>query len=184
MKHLQLLRNLATVAAVTLSGSGIAAENSAPANTLKLAAGMSPPVATIDAVKWIAGSWRGDAFGGVAEEMWGQPEGDSMMGSYRLVIDGKVIFYEIQTIVEQDNSLVFRLKHFNPDLSGWEEQQAAAAVSFPLVKIARHEVYFDGLTFRKLDNGSLQVFLRTSKSDQRVVEEEFLYHPLTVSNKQ
>jgi hypothetical protein len=176
MKQLQLLRFFLAVAAVAVTACGMAAENKAPENTMKLEAGMSPPEANIDDVKWIAGSWRGDAFGGTAEEMWGHPEGGSMMGSYRLVKDGKVLFYEIQTIVEQDDSLVFRLKHFNPDLSGWEERQAAAAVSFPLVKLARHEVYFDGLTFRKLDDGSLRVFLRIKKGEGKVVEEEFLYH--------
>ena len=53
-----------------------------------------------------------------------------MMGSYRLVKDDKVIFYELQTIVEQGSSLVFRLKHFNADLSGWEEKQADAVQLF------------------------------------------------------
>jgi len=175
MAHLQLLRNFITVAVCSLTAWGLAAENNSPENTLKFEAGMPVPKANIDDVKWIAGNWRGDAFGGTAEEMWGQPEGGSMMGSYRLVKDGKVVFYEIQTIVEQDNSLVFRLKHFNADLSGWEEKQAAAAISFPLVKVAPNAVYFDGLTFRKLADGSMQVFLRI-KQGASTREEGFLYH--------
>jgi hypothetical protein len=173
---LNLFRDLVLAVVVLIMAVEIRAESNGVTNTMTLETGVPQPQATIDDVKWIAGHWRGDAFGGVAEEMWGRPEDGSMMGSYRLVKDGRVMFYEIQTIVERDESLVFRLKHFNPDLSGWEDRQADAAVSFPLVKVAANEVYFDGLTFRKVDDVSLQVFLRIEQAEGKAVEEEFLYH--------
>jgi len=98
---------------------------------------MPRPSATVGDVAWIAGHWRGEAFGGIAEELWSAPEGGSMMGAYRMIRDGKVVFYELQTITEENSSLVFKLKHFNADLSGWEGKEAAASITFPLSRSPR-----------------------------------------------
>lgn len=56
-----------------------------------------------------------------------------MMGMYRLIRNAKPAFYELCTIVEENGSLVLRLKHFNPDLKGWEETDKT--VDFPLVAL-------------------------------------------------
>jgi hypothetical protein len=178
MPYVNILRFVVAGAVFSLAGLLIAEENERMTNTLRLEDGMESPPATIDDVKWIAGNWTGPAFGGIGEEMWGQPRDGSMMGSYRLVQNDKVIFYEIQTFVEQGNSLVFRLKHFNPDLSGWEDKEASAAVVFPLVKVSDHAVFFDGITFRKLENGTLQLHLRLDSGDGKEYEESFLYQPM------
>jgi len=178
MRYLNILRYIVAGAALSLAGLLIADEQKLMTNTLILEDGMESPPATIEDVKWIAGNWAGPAFGGIGEEMWGQPRDGSMMGSYRLVQNDKVMFYEIQTIVEQGNSLAFRLKHFNPDLSGWEDKEASAAVVFPLVKVSDHAVFFDGITFRKLKNGSLQVYLRLNRGEGKESEESFLYQPM------
>ena len=49
------------------------------------------PQATMADVEWIQGHWTGEALGGQVEEIWSPPLGDSMMGSFKLVHDGKVI---------------------------------------------------------------------------------------------
>ena len=175
MEHLVRFA-LVILIALAIITSATAAQEPVPANTLTLGTGMSSPNATVGDVAWIAGHWRGDAFGGTAEEIWGGPVGGSMMGSYRMSREGEVVFYELQTIVEHNGSLVFRLKHFNADLSGWEEKQASAAVTFPLVRITPDAAYFDGLTFRKPADGSMQVFLRINRGNNEVVEEKFRYH--------
>ena len=88
-------------------------------NTLKLS-GTSRPKATIEDIAWLAGHWKGNALGGVSEEIWSPPQAKSMMGSYRLIKnDTLVVFYEIVTITEDGQSLTLKLKHFNTDLTGW-----------------------------------------------------------------
>jgi hypothetical protein len=77
--------------------------------------------ATLSDFAWLAGHWTGPGLAGAAEETWTGPAGGSMLGMYRLVREGKVVFYEILTLTEKDGSVVLRLKHFNPDLTGWEE---------------------------------------------------------------
>ncbi len=136
------------------------------AHTLTLT-GESPP-AKIDDVAWIAGHWHGEALGGIVDEVWSPPAGGAMMAMFRLVKDGKPAFYEIVTLVEEGGSLLVRLKHFHPDLVGWEEKDES--ISFPLVKVEPGKAYFDGLTFLRPDPGTLQIYVASKKSDGSVSE--------------
>ena len=79
-------------------------------NTLKYNSSQDNVIANISDVSWIKGHWKGEAFGGIAEEVWTAPLGDSMMGSFKLVIDNKVSFYELCTISEENETLFFRIK--------------------------------------------------------------------------
>ena len=139
--------------------------------TLELKEGEPGGPAKIEDVAWLAGAWTGDGLGGVSEEFWTSPAGGTMTGFYRLVRDNKPAFYEIFIITEVENTLVLKLKHFHPDLTGWEEKDKT--VDFRLVKVGKNEAFFDGLTFRKLDDGSLQIFLKLTRKGGEVVEEEF-----------
>ena len=69
------------------------------------------------------------------------------MCAFKLVKDNKVQFYEICTISEENGSLMLRIKHFNPDLKGWEEKDET--VDFPLVKVDGQIAYFSGMTFQR-----------------------------------
>ena len=60
---------------------------------------------------------------------------------------GPVPQARIMTIVQVGASLEYRLKHFNPDLTGWEEK--GQVVRFPLVAVEKDAWYFDGLTVRR-----------------------------------
>lgn len=121
---------------------------------------ISPP-ATIEQVAWIAGHWRGEGLGGLNEEVWAPPLAGTMTGMYKLVRDGVVAFYEILTIAEDHGSLVLRIKHFNPDLTGWEEKDEV--VSFRLVRLEDGIAWFDGLTFRQLGADELRVHLAVGR---------------------
>jgi hypothetical protein len=91
---------------------------------------------------------------------------------FRLVRDEKVVFYEFLTLVEQGGSLVFKLKHFNPDLTGWEEK--AEFVSFRLLEMTPDAARFAGLTFRRAGADRLEVFLAVrNRADGTVREERF-----------
>jgi len=165
---------------ILITGSSSGQEQSLE-NTLSLSESISSPSAEIEEVSWIAGHWEGEAFGGTCEEIWSKPSAGSMMCMYKMMKDGKVVFYEFITVLEESNSLILKLKHFNPDLTSWEEKNET--VDFPLVKIAENEAYFDGLTFRKLDNNTMQVFLRMKDKAGKEEEVEFTYHRVKDSDK-
>ena len=75
-----------------------------------------------------------------------------------------------------NRSLVMKLKHFNSDMTGWEERNVS--LNFPLVKLSPKEVFFDGLTYRKDEDGSLQIFLSLKQKSGKLEEEEFRLQPL------
>lgn len=129
--------------------------------------------ATLADLAWIAGNWKGQAFGGQVEENWSEPSGDSMMASFKLVKEGKVSFYEIEIIREVNQSLLLQLKHFNNDLKGWETKDET--VDFPLVKITDNAVYFDGMTFEKLGENQMNVYVLMRQKDGKEYELKFEY---------
>jgi len=145
-------------------------------NILSLDKNAKSPPAKIHDIAWIAGHWHGEAFGGIAEEIWSLPNNGTMMGMYRLIKENKVLFYEFLTIIEENGSLLLRLKHFNPDLEGWEEKNES--VSFPLVKFDETTVYLDGMTFRREGDDKLQVLVRKRSKDGASGELKFHYQRL------
>jgi hypothetical protein len=111
-----------------------------------LADGAASPPATVEDVAWLEGRWIGVGLGGCSEENMAPPVGGQMMGMFRQTkADGSLWFYEFYTIAPKGSSIAIRIKHFNPDLSGWEEKDGF--VEFPLVAIEEGAVYFDGLTY-------------------------------------
>ncbi len=128
----------------------------------KKLAGHSPE-ASLSQVSWIAGHWKGEAFGGITEEVWTPPLGDSMMGSFKLVSKGKVSFYELCTIREVENTLILQLKHFHGNLKGWEEKDET--VDFPLVEIGEGVVYFDQFTFKLISDNELHLYVVLSDGE-------------------
>ncbi len=126
-------------------------------NILKFDEAAGSPKADLHAVAWIAGYWRGEALGGVTEEIWSHPSGNSMMAAFKLTVNGVVKFYELETIVEQDETLLLRLKHFAADLHGWEARDET--VDFRLVKVTADKVYFDGMTFEKISDDEMNVYV-------------------------
>jgi hypothetical protein len=139
-------------------------------HTLRLAAGAFAPAAGIGDMRWLVGHWKGTGLGGVSEEIWADPAGGVMMGMFRLVQKGAPSFYEFMHLAEENGSLVLRLKHFNADLTGWEEKDRF--VTFPLVKMGRNEAFFSGLTFRRASDDRLEIYLALGQ-DGKVREEKF-----------
>ncbi|WP_289046225.1 DUF6265 family protein [uncultured Olleya sp.] len=129
----------------------------AQSNTIKFDETISSPKANLSQVSWIQGHWKGEAFGGITEEIWSPPLGDSMMFSFKLVSNGKVVFYELGGIREVDNTLIFQLKHFGNDFKGWEEKDET--VDAKLVKIEDNRVYFDQFTFEKISDSEINIYV-------------------------
>ncbi len=74
-----------------------------------LRAGSAPePIQGIAKVGWLAGSWAGPHDDGVIEEHWMVPSGKCMVGMGRLVVDGKMVFFEFLRLTEEkDGSIVY-----------------------------------------------------------------------------
>lgn len=126
-------------------------------NTLQLENHQKSPEATLAHVEWIEGHWRGEAFGGVTEEIWSPPLGDSMMFVFKLVNDNQVSFYEIGHIRQLENTLILQLKHFHGNLKGWETKDET--VDFKLVKIEDDRVFFEGFTFEKVKEDEINIYV-------------------------
>jgi len=103
--------------------------------------------ASLDDLAWLAGEWTGEGFGLVLHENYSAPVGGQMAAHFYGAKDGKPQFYEFETIAQDGDSLVFRVKHFNPDMTGWEEKDKF--ISFPLIAVEKDVWRFDGLTIRR-----------------------------------
>lgn len=140
--------------------------------TISISEADSISSATIEEVSWISGHWTGEAFGGITEEIWTPPLGNSMMCAFKLVNEDSIVFYELCTISEKEGTLILRLKHFHEDLKGWEEKDEVQ--EFPLVKLGKNIAFFDGFTFEKVDDEHLNIYVRISEGE-KIEEVPFYY---------
>lgn len=132
--------------------------------TKQLKQGDAPARALLSEIAWLEGHWRGEAFGGIAEEIWSPPLGDSMFFSFRLIDDSGVQFYELGHIIQQENSLLLQLKHFSKDLKGWEAKDET--VDFKLVEKDNNTFYFEGFTIERLDQNHINMYVLTGEDDK------------------
>ena len=160
-----------TLLILGLLSFGQAAQSPA-SNTMRLEAGAPRPPATIADIGWLTGTWAGEGLGGTFDEVWSAPAGGAMMGHFRLVKNGKPVFYELLTVLEQEGSLEMRLKHANPDMTGWEEKNDF--VTFKLMKLDATGAYFSGFTLKRIDADTLEGYLAL-RANGVLREEKFTF---------
>lgn len=141
-------------------------------HTFRLEDGEPRPTATLEDVAWLAGSWTGSAFGERFEEVWNPPSAGSMVGLFKLYDGDEVSFYEILLIVEEQDSLALRVKHFTADFVAWEEKPDY--ISFPLVRVDTDAVHFSGLSFYRTGTDSIDGYI-VMKSASGIQEEKLEY---------
>lgn len=124
------------------------------------------PQADLGVLNWLVGHWRGEAFGGITEEIWSPALGGSMMCSFKVIIDNTVRFYELVTIAEENESLVMRLRHFNRDLKGWEDKTGKPLTS-KLIRTTGNRIYFDGFTFEKVNQNEINIYAILQQQDKK-----------------
>ncbi|TGV02666.1 DUF6265 family protein [Flavivirga rizhaonensis] len=124
-------------------------------------------------ISWISGNWKGEAFGGQTEENWSKPSGGSMMATFKLINNGKVSFYEIEIIREIENTLILQLKHFNNDLKGWETKDET--VDFTLKEITENKVIFEGMSFEKVNDNEMNVYVDIKQKNGSIETVKFNY---------
>ncbi len=159
---------------VSLLALFLAAVPAFAAETRTAPEGHVPPPATVAQLGWLAGTWTGEGIGGApATEVYSPPAGGSLAGHFvQQDGEGGIAFFELMQIAEVDGSLVYRLKHFGPDLVGWEDK--AEMETFPLVALEPSAAYFDGLTIRREGDTLISAVL-VRQDDGSVEEYVFRY---------
>lgn len=111
---------------------------------------------------WLEGRWTGDGFGGTSEEVWSAPSEDgTMLGTYRhFKADGSANFYEFLVL----DKTGLRLKHFNPDMSGWETKEDY--VTFEMIKTSEGLVELKGLIYEKVDENTMKIRLKMKYGEE------------------
>lgn len=123
--------------------------------------------ATLKDIEWLAGNWTGEAFGGTFEENWSNPSGGSMLFNFKLVVDGKVVFYELGHIIEKEKTLLYQIKHFSANLKGWEEKDHSE--DFRFIKKDKNRFYFDNFTFEKVSDNEVNLYAYFEDTKEEVV---------------
>ena len=162
-----------------LSGQTISPGRTA---VLSHVAGSPSPSATLDAVRWLEGAWEGELEGMKQQHIVFPPTPGHMPAFVRAWdANGKVFFYEIGVIAEVAGSLEIRVKHFTPELAGWEDRDAY--VRRPLVALTGEALYFDGITYVKDGPDRHSVYFRIPDGDRRgeiiVVKQSRMRWPAT-----
>lgn len=138
--------------------------------------GAPRPAASLAELGWLVGTWEGEGIGGAPSmESWSAPVGGTMPGIF-VQTDGKggTMFSEYMQIAPDGESLVVRLKHFNVDLTGWEEKDRT--ITFPLIGRSQNALYFNGLTYERSGSDRLTIAVRMHKADGRSNELVFRLH--------
>jgi len=166
---MRILTQIAVLLAVSF-GAGLGAQETRIAPP-----GHIPPPATVAEAAWLVGDWVGPGIGGArSAETWLPPSSGTMVGVFvQEKGDGSLQFTEHMYMAQEGASLMLKLKHFNPDLTGWEEKDGM--VRFPLVSIAPCAAYFSGLTYRCDGEDGLLVAVRMKSEGEKVSELVFRF---------
>jgi uncharacterized protein DUF6265 len=124
----------------------------------------SPADVKLEDLTFICGHNRGELNGTIIDEHWSEVGGDTMIGMFRQIKNGKAQMYEFLTIEQTASGPVLRLRHFDPGLVGWEEK--AQAYSYPLASWKPNEAVFE-----RPDKATRLIFRSTGKSTLEVVLE-------------
>lgn len=128
----------------------------ATANTWWLRAASPRPVAKLAVAGWLRGQYVGTGLNGDIELSFLPPRAGAMIGSFRLMRNERTEFSEHLQMIEVDGSLHLRVKHFTPEFVGWEDKDQY--FTFRLVEVRDDELRFEGLTYRRTDDG-VQIFI-------------------------
>jgi hypothetical protein len=123
---------------------------------------------SIKDLDWISGYWTGSGLGGECEELWLPPMDNNMVGTFRFIMNGELIFSEYMNMVEEDGKLSLKIKHFNKDLTAWEEKEDWTVFKF--IKSEGQTAYFSGITFHR-EGDELTIRLAMTNEGVKSTEE-------------
>ena len=102
--------------------------------TVLLPVGARQTPTPFDKLAWIAGCWQGQMGSGKTQEQWMKPEGDSMLGMSRTVVNGRTPFFEFLQIKRDGEDLVYVAR-----------PQGKEPTPFKLVKLNESVAIFENL---------------------------------------
>jgi hypothetical protein len=125
----------------------------------------------------MTGNWRGTIGEDSIDESWSSPAGNTLMGMFRWLSGDQVSLYEFMLIEALEDTLRLKIKHFNPDFTGWEAKDQST--TFALISLAEHEVVFEKhdqrrLTYRR-SGDALTCTMLVYKPDGTLETHPFLY---------
>lgn len=128
---------------------------------------------SLEDAEWLVGTWRGEGFGGTVEEVWLPAAHEQMIGAFRYYGEEEEGFSELLTLTHVDGQTLLRVKHFNPDFTGWETQNES--VDFRFVSAAAKALHFRGLTLMSPSPDVLEIYLAMRGDDGELREEALRY---------
>lgn len=118
---------------------------------------------------WLEGCWEGTGFGKRVSECWMSAPDGRLTGMFQIIgADGSQEMSEIFVLDRFEDGPAIRLKHFHPDLTGWEGRDDFLV--FPLRETGEGFARFDGLTYRLSEEGRLVVDLVVSRGGEESLE--------------
>jgi hypothetical protein len=81
----------------------------------------APAAFSITGLKFLAGTWQGNAFGGIGTEIWAEPAAGTMLGMWKLALGDTTRLSEFFIVEQKRDTITLRFKHFLPDYSTWEK---------------------------------------------------------------
>ena len=86
---------------------------------------------------WLTGAWREAADPRRCDELWTRNAADNMAGVFRWMQDGEIRLYEFMVIERRDDGIQLHLKHFGPNLVGYEEKDQSEILDMVLCEEGR-----------------------------------------------
>lgn len=146
----------------TFAGIALAALVISPLVSISVRSADPDPV-TLEDFAFMAGRWQAAAFGGTLEEAWDRPWDGSMIGTCKVTVSGAPSFYEFMSLTIDSAGPAMKIKHFNPDFTGWEEKGESTV--FPFISVSENEARFEGVTYTLLSADSLRIVINLGHSE-------------------
>ena len=134
---------------------------------------------SLDDLAFMVGHWKGDEAIGGPEEGWLPPANSVMVGVFRWPsVQGRYVI-ELLTITQEEDGVIFRFKHFDPDVTPWEKDRAN---TYKLTEVAGGCATFTGLdnsdrvpaTMQYCRTDTETLVFRGAGKDQPIDETDFV----------
>lgn len=123
----------------------------------------------LNELAWLEGCWEGTGFNNRIGECWMSAPDGRLTGMFQMIApDGGQTLSEFFVLDAFRDATAIRLKHFNADLSGWEARDEY--VVFELLETGPDFARFDGLEYRRDDQGRLIIHVTVSRDGEESVE--------------
>ncbi|WP_019989632.1 DUF6265 family protein [Rudanella lutea] len=126
-----------------------------------LSVAQSGKPATLAAVSFLEGHWRGTYNGGPIEAVWSAPEANNIIGFIRMMKNDKISLYELFAFEQTAAGPVAMVKHFKEGLIGWEEKDKSDRYRF--LEASAKEALFEK------EDGSIRIIYEKRTPDQLVI---------------